>query len=373
MAQVSVRKLVKKFGLLEVVHGIDFDVADGEFVVLVGPSGCGKSTTLRMIAGLETVTGGEIRINGEPVNDVPPRDRDIAMVFQDYALYPHMSVRQNLAFGLKMRDMPRAKIDEAVQRTADILQIQELLDRKPKQLSGGQRQRVAIGRAIAREPALFLFDEPLSNLDAKLRVEMRTQIKRLHMAFNATSIYVTHDQTEAMTLADRIVVLRSGVIEQVGTPNELYSQPVNKFVAGFIGSPMMNFVEAELVEEGGVVSVAFEGGQKLPLLETASSNYRAQIGRKVLFGVRPEHLTNTFTADNRDGAGLVPLDIPVEIVEPLGADTLVFSRLGQSEIVSRISTTAGLQPGKVTRVHVDMSRTHLFDPETGARLDRQAP
>jgi multiple sugar transport system ATP-binding protein len=372
MAQVSVRNLVKKFGLLEVVHGIDFDVADGEFVVLVGPSGCGKSTTLRMIAGLESVTAGEISINGEPVNDVPPRDRDIAMVFQDYALYPHMSVRQNLAFGLKMRDTPRAKIEEVVRRTADILQIQELLDRKPKQLSGGQRQRVAIGRAIAREPALFLFDEPLSNLDAKLRVEMRTQIKRLHMAFNATSLYVTHDQTEAMTLADRIVVLRSGVIEQVGSPNELYNEPVNRFVAGFIGSPMMNFIDAELMEEGGVISVVFAGEQKLPLPAAARQSYNGHIGQKVVFGVRPEHLTNTFTADNRDGAGLVPLDIPVEIVEPLGADTLVFSRLGTSEIVSRISTTAGLRPGAMTRVHVDMTRTHLFDPETGARLGRAA-
>jgi multiple sugar transport system ATP-binding protein len=270
MADVSVRKLVKKFGLMEVVHGIDFDVADREFVVLVGPSGCGKSTTLRMIAGLETVSDGEIHINGEPVNDVPPRDRDIAMVFQDYALYPHMSVRQNLAFGLKMRNMPRAKIEDAVQRTADILQIRELLDRKPKQLSGGQRQRVAIGRAIAREPALFLFAEPLSNLDAKLRVEMRTQIKRLHIAFNATSIYVTHDQTEAMTLADRIIVLRSGFIEQVGTPNELYSQPANSFVAGFIGSPTMNFVDATLAQQGDTVWVVFDGGTSIARCCSAS-------------------------------------------------------------------------------------------------------
>jgi multiple sugar transport system ATP-binding protein len=337
MADVSVRKLVKKFGLMEVVHGIDFDVADREFVVLVGPSGCGKSTTLRMIAGLETVSDGEIHINGETVNDVPPRDRDIAMVFQDYALYPHMSVRQNLAFGLKMRNMPRAKIEDAVQRTADILQIRELLDRKPKQLSGGQRQRVAIGRAIAREPALFLFDEPLSNLDAKLRVEMRTQIKRLHIAFNATSIYVTHDQTEAMTLADRIIVLRSGIIEQVGSPNELYSQPANSFVAGFIGSPTMNFVDATLAQEGDTIWVVFDGGTRLPLPDAIRAQLTSHINRKVLFGVRPEHLTNVFTAEKRDGAGLVPLDIPVEIVEPLGADTLVFSRLGKTEIVSRVA------------------------------------
>jgi multiple sugar transport system ATP-binding protein len=368
MADVSVRKLVKKFGLMEVVHGIDFDVADREFVVLVGPSGCGKSTTLRMIAGLETVSDGEIHINGEPVNDVPPRDRDIAMVFQDYALYPHMSVRQNLAFGLKMRNMPRAKIEDAVQRTADILQIRELLDRKPKQLSGGQRQRVAIGRAIAREPALFLFDEPLSNLDAKLRVEMRTQIKRLHIAFNATSIYVTHDQTEAMTLADRIIVLRSGIIEQVGSPNELYSEPANSFVAGFIGSPTMNFVDATLAQEGDTVWVVFDGGTRLPLPDATRSQLKSHIDRKVLFGVRPEHLTNVFTAEKRDGAGLVPLDIPVEIVEPLGADTLVFSRLGKTEIVSRVATTADLRPGEQIPVHVDMNAVHLFDPETGDRL-----
>ncbi|GLQ55113.1 ABC transporter ATP-binding protein [Devosia nitrariae] len=368
MAEVSVRKLIKRFGQFEVVHGIDFDVTDGEFMVLVGPSGCGKSTTLRMIAGLETVSDGEISINGELVNDVPPRDRDIAMVFQDYALYPHMSVKQNLGFGLKMRDMPRAKIEEAVQRTADILQIRELLDRKPKQLSGGQRQRVAIGRAIAREPQLFLFDEPLSNLDAKLRVEMRTQIKRLHIAFNATSIYVTHDQTEAMTLADRIVVLRGGVIEQVGTPDQLYNHPVNRFVAGFIGSPTMNFIDAELAESAGEASIVFNDGQTLPLTAAQRQSYASHKGQKVLFGVRPEHLTNVFTAENRGGAGLVPIEIPVEIVEPLGADTLVFSKLGGSEIVSRVAGSADLRPGTRIPVHVDMSRTHLFDPETGVRL-----
>src|SRR5260221_10007888 len=244
MAHVVVRNLVKKYGELQVVHGIDFEINNSEFVVLVGPSGCGKSTILRMIAGLETVTGGEIAIDDEIVNDKPPRERDIAMVFQDYALYPHMSVRQNLGFGLKMRGANRGAVAAAVKRTADILQIESLLDRKPKELSGGQRQRVAIGRAIAREPELFLFDEPLSNLDAKLRVDMRTQIKRLHLSFQTTSIYVTHDQTEAMTMADRIVALRNGYIEQVGTPGEVYERPRNLFVAGFIGSPTMNFLAA---------------------------------------------------------------------------------------------------------------------------------
>jgi multiple sugar transport system ATP-binding protein len=255
MAHVVVNGLIKKFGEFEAVHGVDFEIGDGEFAVLVGPSGCGKSTILRMIAGLETITGGTILIDEQVVNNIPPRDRDIAMVFQDYALYPHMSVRQNLGFGLKMRGTPRPKIEAAVQKTAQILQIEELLDRKPKELSGGQRQRVAIGRAIAREPVLFLFDEPLSNLDAKLRVEMRTQIKRLHMAFKTTSIYVTHDQTEAMTLADRIVALRNGHIEQIGTPSELYAKPRNLFVAGFIGSPTMNFLPARLAADNGALLV----------------------------------------------------------------------------------------------------------------------
>jgi multiple sugar transport system ATP-binding protein len=368
MAQVSVRQLVKKYGQLEVVHGIDFEVGSGEFVVLVGPSGCGKSTTLRMIAGLETVSGGDIRINGESVNDVPPRDRDIAMVFQDYALYPHMSVRQNLGFGLKMRNVPRAQIAEAVRRTAAILQIEELLERKPKELSGGQRQRVAIGRAIAREPALFLFDEPLSNLDAKLRVEMRTQIKRLHMTFNATSLYVTHDQTEAMTLADRIVVLRGGVIEQVGSPEQLYDEPANRFVAGFIGSPMMNFLAARLVDQGGVLTVVPEGAAPLQVPQHLVPRYAGYAGRSVIFGIRPEHLTNTWTEENRDGLGLVPVEIPVEIVEPLGADTLIFGRLGESEIVSRLANAARLPAGSKTRVHADMNRMHLFDAQSGARL-----
>jgi multiple sugar transport system ATP-binding protein len=368
MAQVSVRQLVKSYGQLEVVHGIDFDVGDGEFVVLVGPSGCGKSTTLRMIAGLETVSGGDISINGESVNDVPPRDRDIAMVFQDYALYPHMSVRQNLCFGLKMRNVPKDRIADAVGRTAAILQIEELLDRKPKQLSGGQRQRVAIGRAIAREPALFLFDEPLSNLDAKLRVEMRTQIKRLHMAFTATSLYVTHDQTEAMTLADRIVVLRSGVIEQVGSPEQLYSEPISRFVAGFIGSPMMNFLNARLVRQEGALVVVPEGGPPLAVPEHLAPRYARHVDRSVIFGIRPEHLTNTWTEENRDGRGLVPMELPVEIVEPLGADTLVFSRLGKTEILSRLSSTARLPVGGKMRIHADMNRMHLFDPETELRL-----
>ncbi len=299
MAHVVVKHLFKKYGELQVVHGIDFEIGDGEFVVLVGPSGCGKSTILRMIAGLETVSGGEIVIDGGVVNDTPPRDRDIAMVFQDYALYPHMSVRQNLGFGLKMREHAARAIADAVERTATILQIERLLDRKPKELSGGQRQRVAIGRAIAREPGLFLFDEPLSNLDAQLRVEMRTQIKRLHMAFQATSVYVTHDQTEAMTLADRIVALRNGLIEQVGTPEQLYTTPANRFVAGFIGSPTMNFLAGRLLLEGGQLFAVPTGAPEMRL--PIGNRTNAETGREVVIGIRPEHLTDTWTEHRREG------------------------------------------------------------------------
>jgi len=368
MAHVVVKELLKKYGELEVVHGIDFEIRDGEFVVLVGPSGCGKSTILRMIAGLETVTGGEISINDRVVNDDAPRDRDIAMVFQDYALYPHMSVRQNLGFGLKMRNTPREAIDKAVKRTAEILQIEELLDRKPKQLSGGQRQRVAIGRAIAREPELFLFDETLSNLDAKLRVEMRTQIKRLHMTFKATSIYVTHDQTEAMTLADRIVALRDGRIEQVGTPDELYAQPANHFVAGFIGSPTMNFLDATLVAEDGGLVVVPAGGPKLRIPASKADRYAAYKDKPVVFGIRPEDLTNTWTDDNRDGAGTMPLDVTVDIAEPLGSDTLIFSRIGHTEIICRISAVSAPAVGSTMRLHVHLNNMHLFDPQSGVAL-----
>jgi multiple sugar transport system ATP-binding protein len=368
MAEVAVRRLVKKYGALEVVHGIDFGIADGEFLVLVGPSGCGKSTILRMIAGLEAISGGEIAINGRVVNDDPPRERDIAMVFQDYALYPHMSVRQNIGFGLKMRDAPKAKIAEAVAKVAGILQIEHLLDRKPKQLSGGQRQRVAIGRAIAREPALFLFDEPLSNLDAQLRVEMRTQIKRLHMAFGATSVYVTHDQTEAMTLADRIVALRDGRIEQLGTPDDLYLRPANRFVAGFIGSPTMNFLDARLDVSDDAVTVTPAGGPRLAVPPDLARRYRLHGSRDVVFGIRPEDLTNTWTEERHEGAGAVPVDIPVDITEPLGSDKLVFGRLGQGEIIARITSTETPAPGSSLRLHAHMAHMHLFDPKTEQAL-----
>jgi multiple sugar transport system ATP-binding protein len=367
MAHVIVRNLIKKYGDLQVVHGIDFEINDGEFVVLVGPSGCGKSTILRMIAGLETVTGGEIAIDSEVVNDVPPRERDVAMVFQDYALYPHMSVRQNLGFGLRMRGAKRSVIEAAVQRTAAILQIESLLERKPKALSGGQRQRVAIGRAIAREPRLFLFDEPLSNLDAKLRVDMRTQIKRLHLTFRTTSIYVTHDQVEAMTLADRIVILRSGVVEQIGTPADLYGSPRNMFVAGFIGSPAMNFLDARLEAIAGTgLSVVPDGGPALKLPRQLADRYGKLGGSRVVLGLRPEHLTNAWTDQDRGGLAEVPLK--VEIAEPLGADTLIFSRIGEREVVCRMRPDARATTGAEIMLQANMNHTHLFEPESGIAL-----
>ena len=368
MAHVAVKELVKRYGALEVVHGVDFEIHDGEFLVLVGPSGCGKSTILRMIAGLEPISRGEIAIDGRVVNDDPPRDRDIAMVFQDYALYPHMTVRQNLGFGLKMRDTPKAEIGKAVAKVADILQIEHLLERKPKQLSGGQRQRVAIGRAIAREPALFLFDEPLSNLDAQLRVEMRTQIKRLHIAFHGTSIYVTHDQTEAMTLADRIVALRDGRIEQIGTPDDLYLRPANRFVAGFIGSPTMNFLKARLVTEDGDLYVVPAGGPRLRVPDARTKRYAPHVGRDVTFGLRPEDLTNTWTDERREDGGVTPVDLIVDITEPLGSEKLIFGRIGEGEVIGRVTSSTSPATGSTMRVNAHLNHMHLFDPETGAAL-----
>src|SRR5581483_7331289 len=299
MAEVSLQRVVKKYGDVEAVRAIDLDIPDNEFVVLVGPSGCGKSTTLRMIAGLEELTAGDIRIGGEIVNDLPPKDRDIAMVFQNYALYPHMTAFENMAFGLKLRKFSKSEIKQRVEHAASILDITELLERRPKALSGGQRQRVAMGRAIVRNPKVFLFDEPLSNLDAKLRVQMRTEIKRVHQKVKTTTVYVTHDQVEAMTLADRVVVMNGGLIEQIASPQELYHRPKTKFVAGFIGSPAMNFMRCKLEQNGVGLRVRISDAVSLPVPESKSGPCKSAVGKELLFGLRPEHITEPRRGDQQ--------------------------------------------------------------------------
>src|SRR5580765_7581953 len=326
MAQVSLRKVVKYYDDVEAVSAIDLDIADKEFVVLVGPSGCGKSTTLRMIAGLEDITGGEIAVDGEVVNDVPPKDRDMAMVFQNYALYPHMTVHENMSFGLRLKRYPKPEIARRVQEAARILDITELLQRKPRQLSGGQRQRVAMGRAIVRNPKVFLFDEPLSNLDAKLRVQMRTEIKRVHQKVRTTTVYVTHDQVEAMTLADRVVVMNAGLIEQVGTPNDLYHSPATKFVAGFIGSPAMNFIPCQVEQAAGALRVRLTDKLAFPVPDGRTARYTAHVGKpNLILGLRPEHI-----AETRPHAEPNQHDVEqvIEVVEPMGMETLVYFTVG---------------------------------------------
>ncbi|MGH8737180.1 MAG: ABC transporter ATP-binding protein, partial [Burkholderiales bacterium] len=322
MAQVTLRKLVKNYDETPAVRGINLDISDKEFVVLVGPSGCGKSTTLRMIAGLEDITGGDVLIGGEVVNDIPPKDRDIAMVFQNYALYPHMSVYENMSFGLRLKKTPKDEIARRVQNAAQILDISELLERKPKQLSGGQRQRVAMGRAIVRDPKVFLFDEPLSNLDAKLRVQMRTEIKKVHQKVRTTTVYVTHDQVEAMTLADRVVVMNGGNIEQVGAPNDLYHSPATKFVAGFIGSPAMNFLPCTLEESGAGLRVRLSDQLVFPVPQDRTARYRPQLGRaRLVFGLRPEHIMEQrpHLEPNQH-----PFEVELDVTEPMGMETLVY-------------------------------------------------
>ena len=352
MAQVSVRGVEKAYdGGVMAVRGIDLEVADGEFVVLVGPSGCGKSTTLRMIAGLEEISGGEIWIGGRRVNDVPPRDRDIAMVFQNYALYPHMTVFDNMAFGLLLRKFPKAEIKRRVDNAARILDIVPLLERKPKALSGGQRQRVAMGRAIVRQPKVFLFDEPLSNLDAKLRVQMRTEIKKVHQTVRTTTVYVTHDQVEAMTLADRVVVMNGGVIEQVGPPQELYHRPLTRFVAGFIGSPGMNFLPVRLANG----AVLLGDGQSLPIPPARLDRYAPHRDRDMVLGIRPEHLTDT----GRPGA--TPVTARVDVVEPMGMETLVHFFIAGTPVVARVSPDTPAQPGHSLPLQADMGQMHLMD------------
>jgi multiple sugar transport system ATP-binding protein len=366
MAQVTLRKVVKAYeGGVQAVKGIDLDIADHEFVVLVGPSGCGKSTTLRMIAGLEEISDGEIAIGGKVINDVPPRDRDIAMVFQNYALYPHMTVFDNMAFGLMLRKFPKEEIKRRVDNAARILDIEPLLARKPKALSGGQRQRVAMGRAIVRDPKVFLFDEPLSNLDAKLRVQMRTEIKKVHQTVRTTTVYVTHDQVEAMTLADRVVVMNHGVIEQVGPPQELYHNPRTRFVAGFIGSPAMNFIPGRLENGAGALRLHLPNDIVLNVPAERTSRYAGQAGREILFGIRPEHLTE---AKNLDRPNVAQLVATPEVTEPMGMETLVHFKLNGAEICGRVDPSAPASPGLPLPMAVDLNHMHLLEPQSGRVL-----
>jgi multiple sugar transport system ATP-binding protein len=362
VANVILKNVVKEFKSVTAVDRLSIEIHDREFAVLVGPSGCGKTTALRMIAGLEPVTSGEIFIGDRQVNDVEPKDRDIAMVFQNYALYPHMNVRDNLGFGLKMRKFPKAEIDQRVQEAADILGIHELLDRKPKQLSGGQRQRVAVGRAIVRKPKVFLFDEPLSNLDAKLRVAMRAEISKLHRRLGATIIYVTHDQVEAMTMASRIFIMHQGALQQSGAPLEVYKHPANRFVAGFIGSPAMNFIDAELVQEQDQFWID-AGGFKVKLPEAFYDPLKAYVGQPVIFGVRPEDMTARDAAAGSGNGN--SLTARADVVETLGAETFVYLTCGAHSMVARMEAPERpLEVGQSLEVDLKMQKTHIFDKET---------
>ena len=359
---VKLDQVVKVYdGGTKIIHGVDLDIAPGEFIVFVGPSGCGKSTLMRMVAGLETISSGTISIGGRVVNDLPPRERDIAMVFQDYALYPHKNVYDNLAFGLALRKTPKAEIDTRVRAAAAILKIEHLLERKPRALSGGQRQRVAMGRAIVRNAQLFLFDEPLSNLDALLRSEMRTEIKKLHQRIGATTIYVTHDQVEAMTLAERIVVLSAGRIMQVGTPDTIYHHPVSKFVAGFTGSPPMNFLQAKL--DGASVSI---GAAKLAVPVALQASLAALHERPVELGIRPENIAASAISETH-----AALEVEVVVVEPLGAETLVTFHSAGGELVARMPPTVRYSAGQRVTIYLDMDRMHLFDGADGRALALQ--
>jgi len=354
MASVEVVDVRKAYGSQEVIHGVSVGISDGEFVILVGPSGCGKSTLLRMIAGLEPITSGDIRIGERVVNDLPPKDRDIAMVFQSYALYPHKTVAENMGFALKMRHAPKTEIETRVKRAAEILDLVPYLTRYPRQLSGGQRQRVAMGRAIVRDPAVFLFDEPLSNLDAKLRVQMRAEIKELHQRLKTTTVYVTHDQVEAMTMADRIVVMHDGVVEQSGTPLELYDRPANIFVAGFIGSPAMNLLKGK-IKLNGKPSFVTDDGIDLPLAGAP----KGSDGQPAIYGIRPEH----FALGGQD------IKAEVSVIEPTGSETQVFAKIGGQKIVGVFRERVAVRPGDALPMVPDSKSVHLFDKETGLRLN----
>ena len=364
MATVTFENVNKMYGDFQAVKDLNLEIGDGEFMVLVGPSGCGKTTSLRMIAGLEEITSGTLRIGDRVVNDVPPKDRDIAMVFQSYALYPHMSVRENLAFGLKLRKVPKAEIERRVNETAETIQLGKLLDRKPKELSGGQRQRVALGRAIVREPAVFLMDEPLSNLDAKLRVQTRAEIARLHQRLKTTVVYVTHDQVEAMTMGQRIAVMSQAKLQQVGPPQELYDHPLNKFVAGFIGSPSMNFLKVELSGSGdsAVLSAA---GFTVPLPPAFRDAVGATTGSSFVLGIRPEHLDVVATG------GMVPsAQAKADVVEYLGNEELLHVMVAGTDVVAVVSSDRTVRPGDIVTLHLPLDKIHLFDSTTDASLLR---
>ncbi len=370
MGALSIRKLCKTFNQTQVLKGIDIEIARGEFLILVGPSGCGKSTLLSLIAGLDTITSGDIYIDERRVNDLSPKDRDIAMVFQSYALYPNMTVRDNIAFGLEMRKVPRMERRAAVDRVAQILQMGHLLDRRPAQLSGGQRQRVAMGRAIARDPALFLFDEPLSNLDAKLRVEMRTEIKLLHRRLGTTTVYVTHDQVEAMTLGDKIAVMNGGAVQQFGTPQQLYDDPTNLFVAGFMGSPSMNFIRTRVEEIGGNdCGVRFESDGQGFVFPAMNRNgaLRQWLGKEVIFGIRPEQITQASPSAG-EGASSRRIDLKLTLTEPTGPDTLVLVRINGKEVACRVHPAYAKSVGETMALEFDLSKAVYFDPETEQRI-----
>ncbi len=354
MAGLEIDRVFKRFGNVEVIHGVSIGIEDGEFVVLVGPSGCGKSTLLRMVAGLDTISAGVVRIGGRVVNNVAPKDRDIAMVFQNYALYPHMTVARNMSFALELAHASKAEIAPKLAKAAAILGLEPLLERFPRQLSGGQRQRVAMGRAIVRDPAVFLFDEPLSNLDAKLRVQMRAEIKRLQQTLAATTVYVTHDQIEAMTMADKIVVLREGLVEQIGSPLELYDRPANSFVASFIGSPAMNMLRGRL-EPGEAPRLTLASGVTIPLSEAPA----AALGREVILGVRPEHITV---------GGAASVNAQVSVIEPTGAETFVSATLSGEEIVCVLKERVSCRPGDTLALSFALAPLHFFDAETGAAI-----
>jgi len=363
MARLELRNLFKSYDKYEAVRGISLEIENNEFVVFVGPSGCGKSTTLRMIAGLEHISGGEIVIEDKVVNTLGPGQRDIAMVFQNYALYPHMNVRENMSFCLEQQRLPKAEISRRIGQAAATLHIGDLMDRRPGQLSGGQRQRVAMGRAIVRNPKVFLFDEPLSNLDAQLRVQMRTEIKRLHQLLPTTTVYVTHDQIEAMTMADRVVVMNAGLIEQVGPPQELYHRPASNFVAGFIGSPSMNLLAVDLRLQGERLVVRLHDGCDLPVPDTRFADYSRHAGKPVVLGIRPESIT-----ERQSRQGCADYEAKIDLVEPLGSESMVYFRIADASVCARVGAHASPRPLSGMPLSFNMEQMHLFDAETGRSL-----